>query len=252
MKKGADFFFIKYSTKFLLNVVRQSINRYNGIIWISIQIILHLVNRSDCNDEIRWILETFKNDNRCLTVMKTAKQPFKSYYEFYCGYIDTIPYTDDLPEYVLTKLALKNADANMFTIALERGDVTAMYMRGLQKNLPELILRAAEQGSILAMMHLGKTDSLWNVRNWLFGYNFVPFNDKNTIITSDIGREVEGYEWYMPLVCQDSVQHYRTVSHSARRAALQSVILLTRQIGRDVARLIGKLIYSQRGGDGFT
>jgi hypothetical protein len=57
------------------------------------------------------------------------------------------------------------------------------------------------------------------------------------------GREVEGF----PVVLfKSSIEFYLDVTHRARRAALQTTILLVRYVGRDVARLIGKMVYETR------
>jgi len=70
-----------------------------------------------------------------------------------------------------------------------------------------------------------------------------------------IGRDLDGFddfwdgtrsihkrdEWL-----NECIELYLTHSHSARRAALQTVVALRPLLGRDVARMIGKLVYLVR------
>jgi hypothetical protein len=66
-----------------------------------------------------------------------------------------------------------------------------------------------------------------------------------------VGKHLEGYYeiWghkiHTPWL-KECIELYLTRSHFARRAALQTVVALTPLLGRDVARIIGKLVYSAR------
>jgi hypothetical protein len=63
-----------------------------------------------------------------------------------------------------------------------------------------------------------------------------------------LGRTLEGFYdiWGKPLDDRCTINLYLTVSHRARQAALQTVSALRQMLGRDVAQLIGKLVYSTR------
>lgn len=73
-----------------------------------------------------------------------------------------------------------------------------------------------------------------------------------------LGRELEGYDQFWDhgnvpheryLRCIDV---YLTVMHRARQAALQTVTGLGRFVGRDVAKLIGKMVYDTRQSDSYA
>lgn len=68
-----------------------------------------------------------------------------------------------------------------------------------------------------------------------------------------VGKEMEGYEeLWEPGVHPHpnylkAIQFYLTVRSEARRAALQSIFGLRPVLGRDVAIMIGKMVYALRG-----
>ena len=69
-----------------------------------------------------------------------------------------------------------------------------------------------------------------------------------------IGQELEGYNQFWDsnrviglTYLNGCIELYLTHLHYARRAALQTVVALRTLLGRDVAQIIGKLVYATRG-----
>jgi hypothetical protein len=69
-----------------------------------------------------------------------------------------------------------------------------------------------------------------------------------------IGRDLDGFNDFWDRTRKirktwliECIEIYLTHSHSARRAALQTVVALRPLLGLDVARMIGKLVYGTRG-----
>lgn len=135
--------------------------------------------------------------------------------------------------------------------------------------------KAATKGHVKSMRGLlyDYIDRLTNVEKAMFGARCLLLNGKvpssfRQIVTGGLrlldtgtadtecltflrtfGRELNGYSdlWITGkhpdshyLQCIDV---YLTMRHRARRSALQTVVVLSRFLGRDVARMIGKMVY---------
>ena len=142
----------------------------------------------------------------------------------------------------------------------------------------QLLCGAAARGHVYSMRRLASnySDRLSPVEMATFGTRFVLYTDLKNRFTSIIGdaaqrfdneqasandlavlcaagRELEGYDqlWDAGRHPHDSwmpcIEVYLTVTHRARRAALQTVVGL-RELGlpRDVAVLIGRAVYATR------
>jgi hypothetical protein len=124
----------------------------------------------------------------------------------------------------------------------------------------------------------GHADSIYRLANWVsdrsspveaatFGARYILYTCdltheiRSVVESSDLavvyaaGRELEGYEQFWDTdshphdVYLHCIDAYLTIMHSARQAALQTIAGLKQYLGRDVARLIGKMVYDTRQSD---
>jgi hypothetical protein len=147
----------------------------------------------------------------------------------------------------------------------------------------ELLCKAAAQGHTQSIGCLVSefSDRLSPVEVAAFGTRFVLYSgwtayvepiiraaaqqmDNKQACANDLavlcaaGRELEGYDqlWDADKHPHDSylqcIDVHLTVTHRARRAALQAVTGLRQYLGRDVARLIGKMVYDTRQTEAHT
>ena len=115
----------------------------------------------------------------------------------------------------------------------------------------------------LLMYHSNKLKRLeyakWIGRCFLYSL-YMPFqieSDEERYIESDeeryiVGREIQGHEEInssrlFPVSFDSCIEYYLNCSHRARRSALFTTFALRKLLGRDVARMIGKFVYSTRG-----
>jgi hypothetical protein len=160
--------------------------------------------------------------------------------------------------------------------AAKRKDPFGLWLLGShKKNMRDydynFIFAAAECGYDWAMRVVGLHYSMrlpsWNdALRYYARYILYSMNDNDcgnyirtdTTNTNDlkgmyvIGSEIEGYAalWYQnyePQRCLlKCIEVYLTIMHHARRAALQATGEFRRHVGRDVAGLIGKMVYNTR------
>ena len=167
-----------------------------------------------------------------------------------------------------------------FRKAAELNDPAGLHQMGVlvEEGRFELLCKAAARGHALCMWRLASefSDRLSPVEVATFGARFVLYSGNHIFVGPGIddmvqrsragslgandvavlyaaGRELEGYDQFWD-ACRhphDSylrcINVFLTVTHRARRAALQTVAGL-RELGlpRDVAVLIGKMVYATR------
>jgi hypothetical protein len=83
--------------------------------------------------------------------------------------------------------------------------------------------------------------------------SFIPLSTVSLPVLYAAGREIEGYDQFWDKgrhpheAYQRAIDVYLTELHRARRAALQATFCLSVSLGKNVARLIGKMVYQTRG-----
>ena len=140
--------------------------------------------------------------------------------------------------------------------AAKRGDPSALFTVGDRTSNEDYILEAANRGVTEAMGVLavfGEENWKWYARRAFLSAKDIrvdlDFYNLDMIFT--IGREMEGYEEIWGSVLRPSkdilkcIDFYLTTVHRARVAALYAVRKLG--FGRDIGRMIGKMIYATRG-----
>ena len=110
---------------------------------------------------------------------------------------------------------------------------------------------AAKSGNVDAMLYIYSYNARYVLLNRLFDFHRISEREPSY---AD-GRELDGYEefwdpgrhphesWF------PSIRLYREVTNQYRRAALQVVVALRPRLGRDVARMIGMMVYRSRSED---
>jgi hypothetical protein len=139
----------------------------------------------------------------------------------------------------------------------------------VKKEKFELVRESAIRGYAPSMKILAKDFSTrlspveaatFSARHVLLSGNnhYVPAVIAMAVMEEDLdilyaaGRELEGYEalWdkcKLPYAAHlKCIDVYLTITHRARRASLQTTVGLRQYIGRDVARLIGQMVYQTR------
>ena len=164
----------------------------------------------------------------------------------------------------------KDDDNKWLCKAVELKDPDGLYQLAYDgdKREFELLCEAAARGNTDSMYLLARNfpDRLspveaatFEARRILydgFGHDKASLKDLDVVYVT--GRELEGYErfWDKRNYLDNSYLHcidvYLTVMHRARQAALQTVTGLRRFVGRDVARLIGKMVYNTRQSDSYV
>lgn len=170
--------------------------------------------------------------------------------------------------------------------AAELGDPIGMYWLGEDREEPwfELWTRAASMGHCRALWWLGndgrgKLDAVkcaqlcargvlysgnfdrWccpdallaYLRRLCYSYDGDPVTQLEMEVMYAVGRELQGHElfWDYDTVMNPeyrmTIVHYMSVSHAARRAALQTVVVMRMmRLPRDIATVIAKLVYASR------
>lgn len=160
----------------------------------------------------------------------------------------------------------KDDDSEWLCKAVELKDPDGIYALAHDDMDFELLCEAAALGNTDSMYLLARNfqDRLSHIeiatfeaRRILYGGwgNCKMVNSKDIDVVYVTGRELEGYEqfWdkynYLDESYLRCIDVYLTVMHRARQAALQTVTGLGRFVGRDVARLIGKMVYNTRESD---
>jgi TPR repeat protein len=134
----------------------------------------------------------------------------------------------------------------------------------------ELLRKAAIRGHARSMLKITRDflTRLSLVEAATFSARYVLLSGNNHVVPAFIaeavcaedleilyatGRELEGYEalWdkdRVPTAAEHlkCIDVYLTITHRARRAALQTTLGLRQYLGRDVARLIGQIVYQTR------
>lgn len=142
--------------------------------------------------------------------------------------------------------------------AAEREDPDGFYWVAVGENSFKHLRNAVSRGHIYAMNVLALSHKCK-----LSPVDILTFQARYMLLSGDehkmdnsyhfiIGRELEGYEqlwgsyWKPKKEYLGSIELYLDITHRARRAALQTTVGLRMRLGRDVARLIGKMVYESR------
>jgi hypothetical protein len=150
----------------------------------------------------------------------------------------------------LREMALRSTDRKRFELlseAASRGHADSMYL--LASEFADR-LTTVETATFDARYILYTCDLTHEIRS------VVEYAGGDLAVLYAVGRELEGYEQFWDTdkhphgVYLPCIDVYLTVMHRARQAALQAVTGLRQYLGgRDVARLIGKIVYGTRQSD---
>jgi TPR repeat protein len=111
---------------------------------------------------------------------------------------------------------------------------------------------AEELSDRLSLVEVAYYSARYILYSGIITHAAAELDTNNLAVMYVAGRELEGYDQFwdadrhphgLYLRCIDV---YLTIMHRARRAALQVVLGLRRYVGRDIARLIGQMVYSTR------
>lgn len=194
-------------------------------------------------------------------VMKNEDNPWANFYRgfiatLFGGNRDLLKRSSDAG---FTRAMAHMADHAWILKSAELNDPHGLFLRyrWIDHNV-DTLLRAANLGSLESMARLidDHYDQISTEDFSIFtGRYLLGTGYHRKLHHSDpylIGRELEGYEQFWDPVYypnneyQDCIQLYLDTIHLARRAALQMTFGLRPILGRDVAQMIGKMVYEMR------
>jgi len=132
--------------------------------------------------------------------------------------------------------------------AAELGDPDGLYQ--VANGDPTKLAVAAAHGSIKAMYAIG-TDVMHARASFYGGYLNFMMQKRDCQTRFNVGRELVDFEhvWGFPQYTTNVDNVYIHVDEAARRATLLTLYALRPLLGRDVARMIARLVYETRNYD---
>ena len=204
---------------------------------ISDEQVLKILCRGNRNAELHWLLYNFPDFKNGGGLMSLDYQILRETRTRERGKREIDAHESSSVDFGIRLLQPTESLESMFDRTLT-GDIDAMM---------DILIFYEHKISNIFYVTLHTRLALLNGRHLYVSLNFY---DLDTIFL--IGSELEGYEdlWGDHLVLSEDlircIDFYLTVVHAARVAALQTVLILRRHLVKDVAILIGKMIYDTR------